>query len=58
MLKHSPVEDSEEIAVHNYEGFGSYQVSEYEGITEIQAIAEFIDDGSRGRAFRLLQRSG
>jgi len=44
MLKQSPVEDAEEHAIHDYEGFGPYQVSEYEGIAELHAIAEFIEE--------------
>lgn len=32
MLAASPVEDSEEHAIHDYERFGGYALSEYEGI--------------------------
>lgn len=44
MLKDSPESDSEEYAIHDYEGFGSYQVSEYEGLESVQAIASFIEE--------------
>lgn len=44
MLSGSPIPGAEEYAIHDYEGFGSYQVGEHEGITEIQAIAEFIEE--------------
>lgn len=43
MLKQSPVESSEEIAVHDYEGFGSYSVSEYSGLEELHNVACFIE---------------
>ena len=32
MLASSPEEDAEEYAIHDYEGFGSYRLGEYEGI--------------------------
>lgn len=44
MLKASPEGFAEEYAIHDYEGFGSYEVSEYEGIEEVQAIACFIEE--------------
>lgn len=44
MLKQSPIPGAEEYAIPDYECIGSYQVSEYEGIAELQAIAEFIDE--------------
>ena len=43
MLKASPEPLAEEYSIHDYEGFGSYRVSEYEGIAEIHAIAEFLE---------------
>ncbi len=44
MLESSPEPDAEEWAVHDYEGFGGYQLSEYEDIGTIHEIACFIDD--------------
>ncbi len=44
MLKASPVEDAEEIAIHDYEGFEGYSLSEYEGIDTAHTIACFIDE--------------
>lgn len=44
MLKASPIEDAEEWAIHDYEGFGSYRVSEYEGFQSVSEIAEFIEE--------------
>lgn len=42
MLSQSPIPHAEEWALHDYEGFGSYQLSEYESITTICEIADFI----------------
>lgn len=42
MLKASPIEEAEEWAIHDYEGFGSYRMSEYEGFESVSEIAEFI----------------
>jgi antirestriction protein len=44
MLRISPVEDAEEYAIHDYEGFGGYKVSEYEGIEQVHEIACFIQE--------------
>lgn len=44
MLECSPIEDAEEWAIHDYEGFGSYSVSEYEGLESVSEIAEFIEE--------------
>lgn len=44
MLKISPEPDAEEYAIHDFEGFGSYRVSEYEGIEQLHEIAEFIEE--------------
>ena len=44
MLKTSPIDDAEEWAIHDYEGFGSYRVSEYEGLESVAEIAEFIEN--------------
>ena len=48
MLKASPVEDAEEWAIHDYEGFG-FRPSEYESIEHVHACAEFIlEHGEQG----------
>jgi antirestriction protein len=44
MLKASPEPMAEEYAIHDYEGFGSYKVSEYEGLEEVHGIAVFIEE--------------
>ena len=44
MLAGSPVEHAEEYALHDYEGFGSLHLSEYTGIKELLALAEFIEE--------------
>jgi antirestriction protein len=49
MLKKSPEPFAEEWAIHDYEGFGDYQVSESEDIDEIAAIAAQIEE--RGAAY-------
>ncbi len=42
MLAASPVGFAEEYAIHDYEGFGDYALSEYEGIETTHEIACFI----------------
>lgn len=44
MLKNSPETDAEEYAIHDYEGFGGYGLSEYEGIEATHEIAKFIEE--------------
>ncbi len=44
MLEASPEEDAEEWAIHDYEGYGSYSLSEYEGIQSAHGIACFIEE--------------
>lgn len=46
MLACSPVEDSEEYAIHDYEGFGSYPLGEYEGLESAHEVACFIEEHS------------
>ncbi|CEG57782.1 antirestriction protein ArdA [Legionella fallonii] len=51
MLENSPVEGAEEFAIHDYDGFGSLRLSEYESIGTIVAYSEFIvEHGGLGRA--------
>lgn len=42
MLAQSPEENAEEWAIHDYEGFGQYAISEYEGIDTVSQVAQFI----------------
>lgn len=42
MLKDSPIEDAEEWAIHDYEGFEGVTVSEWEGFERVSEIAAFI----------------
>lgn len=44
MLAASPQDDAEEYAIHDYEGFDGYTLSEYEGLESAHEIACFIDD--------------
>jgi len=45
MLKASPIDEvAEEFAIHDYEGFGSYRLGEYEGIETAHKIACFIEE--------------
>jgi len=44
MLADSPVENSEEHAIHDYEGFGSYALGEYAGIETAHEVACFITE--------------
>ena len=44
MLKDSPEPDAEEYAIHDYEGFGGYGVSEYEGLESAHNVAVFIEE--------------
>ncbi|PHR92435.1 MAG: antirestriction protein [Robiginitomaculum sp.] len=44
MLFKSPAEYAEEWAIHDYEGFGSIHISEYEGFDTIVTYADFIEE--------------
>jgi len=44
MLKASPIPGAEEWAIHDYEGFGGTELSEYSGIDRVVALAAFIDE--------------
>ena len=45
MLEASPVEEeAEEYAIHDFEGYGSYRLSEYEGLESAHNIACFIEE--------------
>ena len=44
MLKDSPLEDAEEWAIHDFEGFDGAAISEYEGIQRVVNIAMFLNE--------------
>ncbi|WP_424988233.1 antirestriction protein ArdA [Microbulbifer sp. S227A] len=44
MLAASPMEDAEEWAIHDYEGFEGVRLSEYEGFAEVSKLAAFISE--------------
>ncbi|HDP0036537.1 TPA: antirestriction protein ArdA [Legionella pneumophila] len=44
MLDNSTEPDAEEYAIHDYEGFGSIQIHEYEAISNIVEYASFIQE--------------
>lgn len=44
MLQASPLPNSEEWAIHDYEGFGSVRLSEWEGIERVAQLAAFITE--------------
>ncbi|GAA6210633.1 antirestriction protein ArdA [Hyphomicrobiales bacterium 4NK60-0047b] len=44
MLKASPIEEAEEFAIHDYEGFEGISISEYSGIEEVAEFAAFISE--------------
>lgn len=44
MLADSPEGLAEEYAIHDYEGFDGYSVSEYEGISSVHVIACFMEE--------------
>lgn len=57
MLARSPVEDAEEYAIHDYEGFEGVSISEYAGIESVARMAAFIaEHGTLGAG--LLEQFG
>lgn len=44
MLKASPIAGAEEYAIHGYEDFAGYEISIYEGLSEVHEIALFIEE--------------
>lgn len=57
MLSRSPVEDAEEYAIHDYEGFEGLSISEYAGIDSVARMAAFIaEHGALGAG--LLEQFG
>ena len=58
MLARSPVEDAEEYAIHDYEGFEGVSISEYAGIDSVARMGAFIADHGALGAVLLEQFSG
>lgn len=57
MLARSPVEDAEEYAIHDYEGFEGVSISEYAGIDTVARMGAFIaEHGALGAS--LLEQFG
>ena len=44
MLATSPAPDAEEYAVHDFEGFGAYRVSEWSNVSTLVEIAEAVEE--------------
>lgn len=44
MLDNSPIEEAEEFAIHDYEGFGSFEVHEYESIDDVCELADLMGE--------------
>ena len=45
MLKATPLDEkAEEYAIHDYEGFGAYRVSEYERLESVHEVACFLEE--------------
>ncbi|HDU7890461.1 antirestriction protein ArdA [Legionella pneumophila] len=42
MLAKSPIEDAEEFAIHDFEGFCGAQIGEYDSINDVAELAPFI----------------
>lgn len=57
-LAGSPVEDAEEYAIHDYEGFEGVSISEYAGIDSVARMAAFIAEHGTLGAGLLEQFSG
>ena len=58
MLARSPVEDAEEYAIHDYEGFEGVSISEYAGIESVARMAAFIAEHGKLGAGLLEQFGG
>lgn len=51
MLRHSPIPDAEEHAIHDYEGFGGVRIEEYTDLETVAQIAELLSQhGTLGAA--------
>lgn len=58
MLARSPIEDAEEYAIHDYEGFEGVSISEYAGIDSVARMGAFIAEHGALGAGLLEQFSG
>jgi len=58
MLKRSPVAGAEEFAIHDFDGFGSVTLSEYEDLGDVAALASLIDEFGEALASALWHRTG
>ncbi|WP_368644626.1 antirestriction protein ArdA [Castellaniella ginsengisoli] len=58
MLARSPIEDAEEYAIHDYEGFEGVSISEFAGIDSVARMAAFIAEHGALGAGLLEQFSG
>ena len=47
MLALSPIENAEEWAIHDYEGFEGVRLSEYQGFQSVSELAQFIEQHER-----------
>lgn len=46
LLANSPIENAEEYAIHDYEGFYDYRIGEYDSLQSVHDIAIFIEEYS------------
>ena len=44
VLASSPIEDAEEWAIHDFEGFGGIRLSEWESIERVHELSEFMQE--------------
>lgn len=58
MLARSPIDDAEEYAIHDHEGFEGVSISEYAGIDSVARMATFISEHGALGAGLLEQFSG
>lgn len=58
MLASSPIPDAEEYAIHDYEDFGDFSLSEYAGIERAHDIALFLADTGKLGAMLLAHFCG
>jgi len=58
MLSKSIFPDAEEHAIHDFDGFGSVTLSEYEDLGDVATLAELIDEWGEELASALWHRTG
>jgi len=58
MLDSSPFEDSEEHAIHDFCGFGSVTLSEYENLADVAALAKLITEHGEALASAVWDHAG